>query len=162
MSYYILTQGTRSKNDSLIIRDGIVVSNNNENATKAILEKFVHTDKGRKFKIYNNKKVVGIKRSSNNYLIEILSTNTDRIGRRVPVEIVLDNYNNDALLKNNLEEISIVLEREGVIIDKESLQQSINLIDDAIQKGSTGKKNKVIVFIVLIMIITAVLISKIF
>ena len=162
MSYYILTQGTKSKSDSLIISDGIVVSSNNENATKTILEKFVHTDKGRKVRIPSNKKIVGIKRSRNNYLIEILSTNTDRVGRRVPVEIVLDNYNNNALLKNNLEEIPIILEREGVIIDKESLEQSINLIDGEIQKGNSINKYKVTVFIVLIMIIIAVLISKIF
>ena len=162
MSYYILTQGTKSKSDSLIISDGIVVSSNNEKVTKTILEKFVHTDKGRKVRVPSNKKIVGIKRSRNNYLIEILSTNTDRVGRRVPVEIVLDNYNNDALSKNNLEEIPIILEREGVIIDKESLEQSINLIDGEIQKGNSINKYKVTVFIVLIMIIIAVLISKIF
>jgi hypothetical protein len=162
MNYYILTQGTKSKNDSLIIRDGIVVSNNNDSVKRTILEKFALTDKGKMVKIPSNKKLIGIKRSGNNYLIEILSTNTDRVGRRVPVEIVLDNYNNDTFSNTNLKEIPSILEQEGVLIDKESLELSINLIDKSIPKEGNVQRNMIIVFIVLVILIITLIISKIF
>ena len=159
MNYYILTQGTKSQDFSFIIKNGVVIQPD-DNARNFIRQLFEITEtKGTEISIENSS--AKIIKHTNNYLIEVLTTNTDRLNRKISVELLLENYSQDKFTENDLGKIYFLLYDEQILVDENNWKNILNKLNIDLIKYKQKKKLKLITTITLILITLFIIIKYI-
>ena len=159
MQYYILTQGTKSNDCSFILNNGIPISRENT-LRDLILNEFQKTDSKSKM-IYNEDQQITIKKNKDDFLIELLSTNTDRLNRKIPVELLIKDYSVEIPLRIELKKMLKILKDEKIFLN-ERLWLDIPFLLDKSVKNNQQKITKTIVFVLLAIaiIITLLILMK--
>lgn len=142
MNYYILTQGTKSQDFSFIIKNGQVIEpdNNLRNSIHKLFEKVDNNG----VKISKKNSNINIIKYQNNYLIETLTTNTDKLKRKIPVELLLENFKNDEFSKKDLVKIQTILKNETVLVDETDWENILFQLENDLKKFQQKKNIKII------------------
>lgn len=160
MLYYILTQGTKSSENSFILNNGEIVFSDDKSRDR-ILNEFKIFDSKSKL-LYSKDQEIVIKKNRNNFLIEALTTNTDRVGRKIPVELLLKDYSTKTSLPNELLKINSLLQDENIILDQKLWLSIPSLIAQSLKKYHRNKKIKILLTVTALAIIIVLLISMLY
>ena len=145
MNYYILTQGTQSQDNSLIVENGKILSINDNEKRQNIIELFSVTEK-KGTVISKNNSSIKITKRNNNFLIEILSDNTDKLNRRIPVELLLKNiFSSNEIDKTEFKNINILLKKEKIEIDDDKFSNILTQLEVDLKNH---KRNSIIKLVV--------------
>lgn len=161
MNYYLLTTGIKNLGHSMILDGHIFINFNNEKRRGKIIDRFNEVDKGG-IVINDKKSKLKVKKSKNDYLIKIITTNKDDKGRFAPVELLLLNYemNNDFV--SEFKKINDILESEDIILDKKLWMSIPAIINNSIKMFNKKKRNKIIIGVILFVIILISIINFIY
>ncbi len=157
MNYYILTQGTKSDSFKLIIKNGKILESTNTER-EGILKLFNSTEEKGK-KINSIKSKINIIKHNKNFLIGIISTNTDRLDRKVPIDLLLENYNETSNSKNGLDEAYFLLSSNDVNVDESIWKSLIPQLNQDLQRFRKIKSIKLLIGLLLIIISTIVILK---
>lgn len=160
MLYYILTQGTKSSENSFILNNGEIVFSDDKSRDR-ILNEFKIFDSKSKL-LYSKDQEIVIKKNRNNFLIEALTTNTDRVGRKIPVELLLKDYSTKTSLPNELLKINSLLQDENIILDQKLWLSIPSLIAQSLKNYHRNKKIKILLTVTALAIIIVLLISMLY
>lgn len=158
MTYYILTQGTKSEEYSIILKNGSFLNPHKDEQEREKLKNIIYETEKRG-KIVDSKYQIIKYRS--NYLFRFLTKNTDRIGRRVPVELLIINQkpflkdaNNESFLKSY-----DLLEKENILVDESTWKDSLKLVSDQELSLKNRTRNFILFGIFIVIIILLILIK---
>jgi hypothetical protein len=132
MNYYILTQGTKSQDFSFVVKNSEIIQPD-DNQREFIRNLFDITEKNGKL-ISSKVSQTKIIKHKNNYLIEVLTTNTDRLNRKIPVELLINSFSNDNFTNSDLDKIYVILVSEQIIVDESKWKNIIFQIDNDLKK----------------------------
>ncbi len=151
MNYYILTQGTKSLDYSFMVKNGGIIEPNDK-SRDFIRNLFILTEKNGKT-ISPKDSTTKIIKHKSNFLFEILTKNADRLNRKIPVELLIENYTQDSFTNSDLEKVYILLYNEKIEIEKNNWNSILNQLNIDL-KLFQNKKNIKIVVCVSILLIT--------
>jgi hypothetical protein len=142
MNYYILTQGTKSQDFSFVVKNGQILQPD-DNQREFIRNLFEITEKNGKL-ISSKVSQTKIIKHKNNYLIEVLTTNTDRLNRKIPVELLINSFSKNNLTNLDLNNIYIILVSEQIIVDESNWKNILFQLDNDIKKFKQTKNIKIV------------------
>jgi hypothetical protein len=129
MDYSIWSQGVDSDEYAVVIEDGVVLEK--DDPRRASIRAFLETAKHRGRNLIS-KDDVNILEYKDRLLIEAISDNTDRLGRHVPVSIMVDS----TVLASIAEVINTSLDEGGLRVKV----VNTNLLLEALDKSRHRKK----------------------
>lgn len=152
MNYYIVTQGTKSQDYSLVIKNSeILKTDDNE---RNVIHSLIQTTEERGTIISSRNSQSKITKHNNNYLIEVLTTNTDRLNRRIPVELLIESFSKNTFANKHLDDLYLILVTEEVEVDESNLKNIIFQIDSALRRYRKARYLKIATVILIATIVT--------
>lgn len=143
MVYYLLTQGTRSNEYSFIVNNGNVIDSRDKSRNE-IIETFQTVDKKAKT-INKENSEIKFKKFRDNYLIEVLTKNTDRLGRKIPVELLLVNYQNNIYIEKELSNINSILKLQNINLDEDGWLSIPLQLKECIDRNNEKRRRKYLI-----------------
>ncbi|MDO9552941.1 hypothetical protein [Rhodonellum sp.] len=149
MDYYIFSQGTKSSEYSLIIKNGQILSED-DTRRSCIKNLFEFTEKNGKV-IKNKTFSAKILKSKNNVLIELWSINTDRVNRIVPVDLLISKSKNEKYSYLDVQNLYLLLSEENIKIDNNKLNSILSHLEKTLNNNKL--KISILIFLIVLFVI---------
>ena len=157
MLYYLLTQGTKSSDYSFILENGKELLPGNK-LRDLILNEFQGIDSRSKM-IYNEDQTIIIRKNKDDFLIETYSSNTDRVNRKIPVELLIKDYSSKEIsLKKELSNILDILKDEKIFLNEKLWFSIPFLINESVRNYHKKTRNTILLVLLALTIIITLLI----
>ena len=151
MNYYILSQGTKSLDNSFLIFNGKIVDSVDIN--RSLIHKLFNETEKRGVIIRSSLKGTKIIKHKNNFLVEVLTTNTDRLNRKIPVELLLENYGIKSTNNIDLHKIYLLLQNEQIDVEVYNWIDILNQINRDLSRFNKKTNIKIILSILTLLVL---------
>lgn len=128
-----------------MVKNGTIIDTNDMQRDTILMLFEITEDKGTQLKSFiSNKKIV---RHKKNYLVEILSTNRDRMNRKIPIELLIENcdFSNSDISKSLISKIVNLLAAEDIKLERDDLNDILNQVSIDITRVRQVKRVKIVV-----------------
>ena len=152
MNYYIWSQGTKSQDFSFLNKNGQTIhSDDNERRSIHDLFRKVEVEGIEISKNNSNTKIIKYHKY---FLFEVFTINTDRLERKIPVQLLIENYSKSYFSKRKLIDILTILRKETILVDEDNWKNILYQLEHDL--NDFQRKKRLIIALVTIMVIIVI------